>query len=89
MLQDFVLRYAPIALVVLFAFLIVAKLAMIANVPASDKMVLFLESFKLNRNAITSSNRKRSFYKKSDTMNIVMYILIAIVVIAWMIIFLG
>jgi hypothetical protein len=85
MLQKFVLYYAPIAVVCLFIFLVIIKLVLITNVPTKDKMVLFLESFKMNRNPITSSQRKKSFYKKSDKVNMGAYILLTFILIIWLI----
>lgn len=89
MLQDLVLRFAPVTAVFLFVLLVVIKLMMIANVPVKDKVVLFLESFKINQNAITSSTRKKNFYKKSDVINIAIYIMFGLVFILWVVVKLG
>ncbi len=83
MLQNFVLHYAPIVVLCLFTFVVAIKLLMISSVPTKDKTALFLESFKMNRNAVTSSTRKKSFYKKSDIVNIVAYILLTLILIIW------
>ncbi len=89
MLQDLVLRFAPITAVCLFVLMVVIKLMMIANVPAKDKVVLFLESFKINQNAITSSTRKKNFYKKSDVINVAIYIIFGLIFILWVVVKLG
>lgn len=89
MLQYLVLRFAPVTAVCLFVLLVVIKLMMIANVPVKDKVVLFLESFKINQNAITSSTRKKNFYKKSDVINIAIYIMFGLIFILWVVVKLG
>lgn len=80
MLQEYVFRFAPIVILVLFLLLIPIKLLLLRNVKANNKEGLFLGSFFMLGNRPTTIASKQLFYKQSNTVNGIVYGLIALVV---------